>query len=263
MAHALEAYTSALKKNPLSDILSLQALRLLTSNIHAACRDSSGTPAVSLLSEATSAREAMLLGSSLAGMAFANAPVGAAHALAYPLGTQFKVPHGLSVSLMLPHVMRFNAYDPSATKLYSSIADTVLEHIDLAATDDGKARQLIDYFSRLPQELGLPTHLAEVGVSDTDVPSMAAEAMLQTRLLPNNVRHPCDPPFVLVTEGSERQCGVLRSLHVTQAHSGLRPAISGALRRQIPVVALRQETDSWLVMARHPACCSGAGAWLE
>jgi len=50
MAHALEAYTSALKKNPLSDILSLQALRLLTSNIHAACRDSSGTPAVSLLS---------------------------------------------------------------------------------------------------------------------------------------------------------------------------------------------------------------------
>jgi alcohol dehydrogenase class IV len=130
----------------------------------------------------------MLLGSCFAGMAFANAPVGAVHALAYPLGTHFKAAHGLSTSLMLPHVMRFNAAEQRATRLYASIATSVLPGVEPAACDEAKVAQLIDYFARLPAELGIPTHLSQIGVSSHNVESLAEEALLQTRLLPNNLR---------------------------------------------------------------------------
>ncbi len=85
MVHAIEAYTSKRLKNPLSDTLAREALRLLSANIRRACR----TPAD------REARQAMLVGACMAGMAFANAPVAAVHALAYPVGARFHVPHGL------------------------------------------------------------------------------------------------------------------------------------------------------------------------
>jgi alcohol dehydrogenase class IV len=97
MVHAIEAYTTKLKKNPLSDLLAKEALRLLGANLRKVCSPSG--------SQDPHARGAMLLGSMYAGMAFANAPVGAVHALAYPIGTHFHVPHGLSNSLMLPYVV--------------------------------------------------------------------------------------------------------------------------------------------------------------
>ena len=80
MVHAIEARTSALKKNPMSDVLAHEALRLLSANLRRVCEDGSNAEA----------RADMLLGSCLAGMAFANAPVAAVHALAYPLGAHFK-----------------------------------------------------------------------------------------------------------------------------------------------------------------------------
>jgi alcohol dehydrogenase class IV len=92
MVHAIEAYTCRTKKNPLSDLYAREALRLLGGNIRAVCEDGSNS----------GARSDMLLGSMYAGMAFANSPVGAVHALAYPIGSLFHVPHGLSNSLMLP-----------------------------------------------------------------------------------------------------------------------------------------------------------------
>ena len=64
------------------------------------------------------ARGCMLLGSLYAGMAFANSPCAAVHALAYPIGSHFHVPHGLSNSLMLPHVLRFTGENPAASTLY-------------------------------------------------------------------------------------------------------------------------------------------------
>jgi alcohol dehydrogenase class IV len=94
MVHAIEAFTSKIKKNPLSDLLAKESLRLLGKNIRHVCTKEGGNDA--------SARGEMLLGSMYAGMAFANSPVGAVHALAYPIGSHFKVPHGLSNSLMLP-----------------------------------------------------------------------------------------------------------------------------------------------------------------
>lgn len=98
MVHAIEAYTSRHKKNPMSDALAREALRLLSRNLVKACEHG----------QDLEARQAMLLGACLAGQAFSNAPVAAVHALAYPIGGIFHVPHGLSNSLVLPHVLRFN-----------------------------------------------------------------------------------------------------------------------------------------------------------
>mmetsp|Transcript_21909 Transcript_21909/g.70546 ORF Transcript_21909/g.70546 Transcript_21909/m.70546 type:complete len:148 (-) Transcript_21909:224-667(-) len=132
----------------------------------------------------------MLLGSCYAGLAFANAPVAAVHALAYPLGSTFHVPHGLSNSLMLPHVLDFNARSEQATSLYAELAPIVCSRQlgECAASAAVAAGAFVDHFARLPAELGLPTTLREVGVAEADIGSLAANAMLQTRLLPNNPR---------------------------------------------------------------------------
>ncbi|KVA20700.1 iron-containing alcohol dehydrogenase [Burkholderia ubonensis] len=174
MVHAIEAYTSARLKNPVSDMLARHALTLLSRNLLAACDDGRDRRA----------REAMLVGAMFAGQAFANAPVAAVHALAYPVGGIFHVPHGLSNALVLPHVLRFNA--PAAAPLYAELAAIVAPAA--AGSDEAKARALIDEIDRLIAATGIPRTLREVGVTEGDLPRMAAEAMLQTRLLVNNPR---------------------------------------------------------------------------
>ena len=183
MVHAIEAYTSTIRKNPLSDLLAREALKLLSANIHAVSGSGGGRVA------SAEARSAMLLGSCYAGMAFANAPVAAVHALAYPLGARFHVPHGLSNSLMLPHVLRHNAEAQHAAQLYAELAPLVLASgVSVPTAASSAARALVDHFTVLPTELGLPVRLGEVGVAAADVPKLAEDAMKQTRLLPNNPR---------------------------------------------------------------------------
>jgi alcohol dehydrogenase len=175
MVHAIEAYTSARLKNPMSDMLSREALRLLAANLLKACR----TPAD------LEARSAMLLGAHLAGVAFSNAPVAGVHALAYPLGGLFHVPHGLSNALVLPHVMEFNM--PAAAPLYAELAplvDPSLASLSTAAQAEGLVAAMIT----LSRESGLPQQMRAVGVTEADLPQMAKDAMLQQRLLVNNPR---------------------------------------------------------------------------
>jgi alcohol dehydrogenase class IV len=174
MVHAIEAYTSKRLKNPVSDCLAREALRLLGGNIHEACTNG----------QDREARQAMLLGSMLAGIAFANAPVAAVHALAYPVGARFHVPHGLSNSLVLPGVLRFNA--TAAEPLYAEIAEVMLPGRKGSARERSAA--LIDYLSNLPVSLGLPTRLRDVGISHNHLPQLAEDAMKQQRLLINNPR---------------------------------------------------------------------------
>ena len=175
MVHAIEAYTSKVKKNPMSDCLAKEALHLLGANIRIVCEDSN----------ARQARSDMLLGSMLAGMAFSNAPVAAVHALAYPLGGHFHVPHGLSNSLVLPHVMRFNI--PAAKDAYAELASILFPDIDRGSTET-VALNLAHRLARLAEELGLETRLREVGVSENQIPMLADDAMKQARLLVNNPR---------------------------------------------------------------------------
>jgi len=183
MVHAIEAYTTRLKKNPLSDILAKEALRLLGGNIRTVCSTTGCNDA--------HARGEMLLGSMYAGMAFANAPVGAVHALAYPIGTHFHVPHGLSNSLMLPHVLRFNSSRDGGSErcaaMYAELSDIVFNEGSSGDVYD-RAEQFAVLFEKLAQGLNIPLNLRDVGIKSTDINVLAQEAVKQTRLLPNNAR---------------------------------------------------------------------------
>ncbi|GAA3957053.1 iron-containing alcohol dehydrogenase [Allohahella marinimesophila] len=175
MVHAIEAYTSKIRKNPLSDMLAKEALRLLAGSIRTAVSDGGNIEA----------RQRMLLGATLAGQAFANAPVAAVHALAYPLGGHFHIPHGLSNSLVLPHVLRYNS--DFAEAHYGELAPIVLQR-QLEGHGSDLAEQLVTGLEQLIRELGLPTTLRELDIPEDFLPRLAADAMLQQRLLVNNPR---------------------------------------------------------------------------
>ena len=175
MVHAIEAYTSRHKKNPMSDQLARQALALLSQNIREVCRNGQNLEA----------RSQMLLGSMLAGMAFANAPVAAVHALAYPIGAIFHVPHGLSNALVLMGVLRFNL--PAAEALYAELAPIIdPEAAGLPVAE--AASRFVEGLAAICRDCKVPASLAEVGVRESDLPRLAEDAMKQTRLLVNNPR---------------------------------------------------------------------------
>lgn len=176
MVHAIEAYTGRHGKNPLSDMLAIEALALLTGHIETACVDGGDMVA----------REAMLRGSMLAGQAFANSPVGAIHALAYPLGGIYHIPHGLSNALVMPHVMRFNI--AAAAPLYAELADALNVPKTGQNSAEARAQELIDYLEGLAVSVKAPRRLRDVGIAEDAVDELAEAAMLQTRLLVNNPR---------------------------------------------------------------------------
>ena len=176
MVHAIEAYTSKRLKNPLSDMLAREALRLLSGSIVTAVKQGGNLEA----------RADMLLGAMLAGQAFANAPVAAVHALAYPLGGNYHIPHGLSNSLVLPHVLRFNG--PVASDLYAEIAPLIMPNQILPEDTVAATEMLADHFLSLAADLGLQTTLREMNIPESDLPKLAEDAMLQQRLLINNPR---------------------------------------------------------------------------
>jgi alcohol dehydrogenase class IV len=131
------------------------------------------------------ARGDMLLGSMMAGQAFANSPVAAVHALAYPIGGHFKVPHGLSNALVLPHVLRFNAV--TAPRPYAEIAPFVFpELVEMGAQEAAAA--FAEEMQELSKRCGLQQSLFDVGIGRDDLPMMARDAMNQKRLLVNNPR---------------------------------------------------------------------------
>jgi alcohol dehydrogenase class IV len=177
MVHAIEAYASkSVNNNPLSKMLAKQALRLLGANIETAVFDGRNIEA----------RGAMLLGSMLAGQAFANSPVAAVHALAYPIGGTFHVPHGLSNALVLPHVLRFNM--PDAAHLYAEIAAEAFPGLSREEGAQGRCAAFVEELAGLSRRLGLETRLRDVKIGEEHLEKMAADAMKQTRLLVNNPR---------------------------------------------------------------------------
>ena len=175
MVHAIEAYTSRHQKNPISDNLARHALALLARNIRTAVHNGRNREA----------RENMLLGACLAGQAFANAPVAAVHALAYPLGGHYHIPHGLSNSLVLPTVLEFNA--PKAAELYAELADIVVG-APVAGSAEAKTAAMIAALRALIDDVALPATLGAAGVDEDKLEMLAEDAMLQQRLLVNNPR---------------------------------------------------------------------------
>ena len=168
MVHAIEAYTTKLRKNPISDALAAKALSLLSQNIVRACEELGDIEA----------REAMLLGAMLAGQAFANAPCAAVHAMAYPLGVHFHVPHGLANSLMLAPVLKFNM--PAAEPLYAELGEII------GAGRDAEA--FVAKMQEICAATGVKDRLSDVGVSHNALPKMAEDVIKIERLLKNNPR---------------------------------------------------------------------------
>jgi alcohol dehydrogenase class IV len=176
MVHAIEAYTSRLKRNPLSSLLAREALRLLAENLDQAVHNGGNLDA----------RQAMLLGACLAGQAFANAPVAAVHALAYPLGGHFHIPHGLSNALVLPHVLRFNL--PVTVTDYAQLAVPLLGARLQPGDLHRQADQFVEELAALGARCGLPGRLRDADVPRHRLPQLAEDAMQQQRLLVNNPR---------------------------------------------------------------------------
>ncbi|MDJ1157459.1 iron-containing alcohol dehydrogenase [Chelatococcus sp. SYSU_G07232] len=176
IVHAIEAYTStSANNNPLSRMLAKKALRLLGGSIRSAVRE--GTH--------SEARANMLLGAMFAGQAFANSPVAAVHALAYPIGGHYHVAHGLSNALVLPHVLRFNA--EACAKSYAELAPHAFPHLT-DVPPSRRAEAFIEALQHLSAEIGLEQRLRDVHIPQDDLPRLAEDAMKQTRLLVNNPR---------------------------------------------------------------------------
>ncbi|UPG73674.1 iron-containing alcohol dehydrogenase [Roseomonas gilardii subsp. gilardii] len=176
MVHAIEAHTSRTRKNPVSDALAVKALSLLGGNLRRVVADGTDLPA----------REAMLEGAMLAGMAFVNASVAAVHALSYPLGARFHVPHGHSNALVMGPVFRFNL--PVAAEAYAELAPCLLPGRRFASAGEA-AEAFVTALEELVGSVGLETRMSQLGVTEADLPGMAEEVVggLQ-RLLANNPR---------------------------------------------------------------------------
>ncbi len=179
MVHAIEGYASLNKNNnPISKMLAIEALKLLSGSIEKAVFDGSNVEA----------RGNMLIGSMLAGKTFANSPVAAVHALAYPIGGTFHISHGLSNSLVLPYVLRFNSVDSKAANDYAQLAPYVFPELDINKGAQAVCAEFIDKLEILSKKLGLPQKLREVDIPKNACEKMAKDAMKQTRLLVNNPR---------------------------------------------------------------------------
>lgn len=173
--HALESYISN-KANPLSDLFAMEAMRLISPHLLVAYRDGSNIDS----------REHMLLGSMYGGMALTAAGTAAVHALAYPLGGAFGIAHGVANSMLLPHVMEYNA---------DVIAERLANVAHAMGLDDGNGRvvsaaraaeRVIATLAEWTRELQIPQNLRDYGVTDEDIPNLAASAAKVTRLLDNN-----------------------------------------------------------------------------
>ena len=174
IVHAIEAYTSGFRKNPVSDQLALIAFKLLYGNIRKAVEQRQNVEV----------RENMLVGSMIAGLAFANATVGAVHALAYPLGTQFHLSHGESNSLALVPIMRFNL--PKAVSLYADLSRTVIPE-SMGISDMDAAERLIEKMAQLVPEIGLRNKLSDYGISERNLDELVDRTLKQERIMSYNI----------------------------------------------------------------------------
>jgi alcohol dehydrogenase class IV len=168
----------------MSDMFARKAMRLISDNLLVACERPADLEA----------RGKMLLAAHLAGVAFANAPVAGVHALAYPLGGHFHVPHGLSNALMLTHVLAHNM--EAARPLYAELG-AMLDPTSRDIGQQGQAQAFIQHLARLSRAAGVPQRLSAVGIGREHLDLLASEAMKQERLLINN---PCP-----ITEADARR----------------------------------------------------------
>ena len=173
LAHCLEAYTNR-NAHPVVDLVALEGVRLIARYLKRTCTDGHDLEA----------RSKVALGSMYGGMCLGPVNTTAVHALAYPLGTDYHIPHGLSIALLLPHVMQFNL--PAAPQRYAELA--VAMGADAEAGEATLAFQSVNLIRELNLECGLPGSLQELGIPYDGIEKMAEGAVKIQRLLKNNIR---------------------------------------------------------------------------
>lgn len=173
LSHCIEAFTNR-HAHPLIDLYALEGIRLIADALELAVRDGSDIAARSQLS----------LGSLYGGYCLGPVNTAAVHALSYPLGSRFRLPHGISNALLLAHVLRFNI--SASPERHATVARA------LGVTENGDPATVAQAGASRIQELitncGLPSGLNHCGVTEEDIPSLAAAALKVTRLLNNNPR---------------------------------------------------------------------------
>jgi alcohol dehydrogenase class IV len=175
LAHAIECYTSK-KANPFSDIFALQALELIMNNIERACDDP----------EALDAKNSMLLASFYAGVAITASGTTAVHALSYPLGGKYHIPHGVSNAMLLVPVMKFN--EPACQSKLAEAYDRVVKGWKTEETKPDKSAWIIRRLGEIVKHLDIPTSLKDYGIGSEDLELLVEAGMNVQRLLQNNSR---------------------------------------------------------------------------
>lgn len=173
LTHCLEAYTNKFAQ-PFIDMYAYEGMRLIAANIVTAVRQG----------QDVEAREKVAMGSLLGGFCLGPVNTAGVHALSYPLGSMFHLPHGLSNALLLPYVMEYNI--PAATAKYAGVALAL--GCGKKQTDEATAFAGVTKIKELIKDCGLPATLKEVNVPEAAIPKMAADAMKIQRLLKNNPR---------------------------------------------------------------------------
>ncbi len=173
LTHCIEAYTNKFA-HPSVDIYALQGIRLIAANLERAVKNGNDVEA----------REAMAFGSLYGGLCLGPVNTAAVHALSYPLGGEFHIPHGLSNAILLPSVMKFNM--PAAVQRYAEVA--VAMGCQPGKDDQETAQRGVDFIYQLAEAVGIPKKLTDLGIPQSAVDGMAKAAMEVQRLLKNNPR---------------------------------------------------------------------------
>ncbi|HWP51607.1 MAG TPA: iron-containing alcohol dehydrogenase [Clostridia bacterium] len=173
LAHAIECYTGN-KANPFSDIFAMRAMEMIFANLEQACDDP----------EALGAKRQMLTASFYAGVAITASGTTAVHALSYPLGGKYHIPHGVSNAILLAPVMRFN--EPACRRRLTEVYDRCLK--GGAASEKEKSIAVIERLEGIVRHLDIPTSLQAFGVPAEDLEALVISGMAVTRLLTNNMQ---------------------------------------------------------------------------
>lgn len=174
LTHAIESYTSR-SSTVFTEALALQAIRLIGENLRRAVFNGDNPHA----------RESMLMGSLLAGAALADAGVGACHALAYPLGGNYRISHGLANAVLVANVMEFNL--PAAQRRFAAIARSLGETMP-GLSERSLAQRAVEAVRTLSRDIGIPGSLQDLGIPRSDIPTLVEGALKVARPVENNPR---------------------------------------------------------------------------
>jgi alcohol dehydrogenase len=183
LTHALESYLSV-NHNPWSDGIALQVIKMVASNLPRAVEDGGDLDA----------RSQLLLAAHMAGIAMANTGLGVAHAIGHSLGGRWNIAHGVTLTMVLPDVLRFNL--PVRTERTADIA-FALGVGDTRADTETNAAAAIDAVAELRERVGLTKKLGDFGITEADYALIAADA-LDDEVLANTPRQPTAADIVTI-----------------------------------------------------------------